>query len=534
MTTRTGFAAAVKASHHWWITTDGAMKQSQQIGFLKKIAFFYDFDDHELKQFLQVSKWLKVVKNTLIIRENTYERAFYILVKGKMGVFKTGAGDKDVPLTTLSAGDCFGEMALVSDIRRTANVKALEESYILRVEPEIISTSNVFLQLKFYKRFCEIMVARLDLANRQVAKTGAPASTVIDINKYVLEQDKAAMNKSAAAQAVERKSSGDEHVGQAEVVSSAGEKPELALPPMPDPEKRLSLTKLRRRLGFEDVIIVNPFVAEAVSKVCSQGNLEENTRTLAAVISLDPVLSCRLLQAANSPFYKRVNNVATVAHAVLVVGIGNVKKLMTETLELAKDKAAFKGYPSLAPLFWQHGVVVGRIAQLLAESIGISSGSDLYLAGLMHDLGMLAVDTVAPGFYPQLQRGDCPFRSDLAEAEKEYVGIDHGQAGGWLGENIGLAPVYMEVMRNHHTPAKAASHRLTVALIALANQIANERGVSLSGGAGSQGAALEEAAAWLLIQDNHQPFAQVSIASFVAHFNLELNKCWQDIVAMDV
>ena len=54
---------------------------SQQIDFLKKISFFHDFDDSELRQFLAVSKWLKVPKGTLIIKENTTEKAFYILVR---------------------------------------------------------------------------------------------------------------------------------------------------------------------------------------------------------------------------------------------------------------------------------------------------------------------------------------------------------------------------------------------------------------------------------------------------------------------
>ncbi|MCK5436363.1 MAG: hypothetical protein KAI90_00040, partial [Desulfobulbaceae bacterium] len=62
------------------------MEQSKQISLLKRIAFFNDFDDHELRQFLSVSKWLKVPEKTLIIKEDTVERIFYILVKGEVSV----------------------------------------------------------------------------------------------------------------------------------------------------------------------------------------------------------------------------------------------------------------------------------------------------------------------------------------------------------------------------------------------------------------------------------------------------------------
>ncbi|MDA8419472.1 MAG: cyclic nucleotide-binding domain-containing protein, partial [Desulfobacteraceae bacterium] len=131
----------------------------QQIAFLKRIEFFDNFDDHELRQFLQVAKWLKTPDGTLIIRENTRERVFYILVKGEVSVFKTREEDgRSLELTTLRSGACFGEMSLVMDVKRTAGVISRGESFLLMVEPEIINSSNLFLQLKFYKRFCEILV----------------------------------------------------------------------------------------------------------------------------------------------------------------------------------------------------------------------------------------------------------------------------------------------------------------------------------------------------------------------------------------
>jgi CRP-like cAMP-binding protein len=92
----------------------------EQIEFLKS-NFFHGFDDHELKQFLQVSKWLRVPANTVIIKEDTTERAFYILVRGEVRVEKRLPGKaKPIQLTTLATGDCFGEMALVTDKRTAA------------------------------------------------------------------------------------------------------------------------------------------------------------------------------------------------------------------------------------------------------------------------------------------------------------------------------------------------------------------------------------------------------------------------------
>lgn len=162
----------------------------QRINFLKRINFFNDFDDHELRQFLGVSKWLRLTKDTVIIRENTVERVFYIIVKGTVSVFKSiDGGKRSLELTTLTIGDCFGEMALVMETRRTAGVVTTTECYILRVEPEIIATSNLFLQLKFYKRFCEILVSRLIMANERVIKEGGA------LQELIADQEEAVVKK---------------------------------------------------------------------------------------------------------------------------------------------------------------------------------------------------------------------------------------------------------------------------------------------------------------------------------------------------
>ena len=57
------------------------ISREQQIAFLRKIDFFHDFSDEEIERFLAVSRWLKVPANTLVIREKSRERIFYILVR---------------------------------------------------------------------------------------------------------------------------------------------------------------------------------------------------------------------------------------------------------------------------------------------------------------------------------------------------------------------------------------------------------------------------------------------------------------------
>ncbi|MDH5299630.1 MAG: HDOD domain-containing protein, partial [Desulfobulbaceae bacterium] len=368
----------------------------QQINFIKKIQFFATFDDHEIRQFLLVSRWLKVPANTTIIKEGALERVFYILVKGKVSVFKS-LGDKEtIQLTTLSTGDCFGEMALVGEIKRTAGVKTTKDSFILMVEPNIISTSNVFLQLKFYKRFCEILVSRLVLANQRMV---APATEEVAPEERLQPE-------------VEATPPAGGEVEEKRPAPTAGPPPPSTpkrLPPPPASTGRINPVKLQRRLQPDQLMAINPEPAERLSPFLESGS--ENTRALAELIALDPILSCKVLQTANSPFFRRSCPVTSVPHAMIIVGIQHIQKVIRETIETNEGLVLFSGYKVLRQRFWHHAVVVARIAQLLKDVIRINTATDIYLAGLLHDLGKLGLDALEPAFFPQMLKPDSEFRT---------------------------------------------------------------------------------------------------------------------------
>jgi len=487
----------------------------QQIKFLNKISFFSTFDDHEIRQFLAVSKWLKVPAGTTIIKEGAVERVFYILVKGKVSVFKKlDDCEETLELTTLRTGDCFGEMALVGETKRTAGVKTSKDSFILRVEPNIISTSNVFLQLKFYKRFCEILVTRLVLANQRLS---APVGHPVTADEEHLPE-------------------------QEQVVEAITPTPPAAPPPplvkkidpaqLPEPPAsvgRISPTKLQRRLNMKQLLVINREPAERLERLITSS--DDNSRALAELIALDPILSCKVLQTANSPFFRRSCLVTSVPHAMIIVGIKHLQKMVKETLETSADIRVFSGIEELRQRHWRHAVVVARIAQLLKEIIRINTATDIYLAGLLHDMGKLGVDALEPALYPQMLKPDSPFKTNRLKKEMEFAGIDHSWPGVWIGETLGVPPIYLDVMLHHHTPEKATGDSvLPTALVHLADIFATRRGICLSG-PDSECQSPLESPVWALIQEHHRPFAEVNVYEFVTTFEEELTNTWTDIVA---
>lgn len=489
----------------------------QRLVFLKKIAFFSPFDDHELKQLLSLSRWLKVPPNTHIIKENTTDRVLYILVHGKVSVFKT-VGKGEVELTTLSTGATFGEMAMIAETKRTAGVRTLTDAYILMVEPEILNLANVFLQLKFYKRFCEILVQRLVDANTKMA--GSDKAEPVPFKKT--EETVAVPRKKKVVKPKKDKEGSPDENDLRLVVD------DTELPAIPKP-RNVAKSRMQRRVHGNLDLAINPAVAAVLSSFLV-GDCED-TRRFSELIALDPFLAARVLHVANSSFYRRSTEVSSVPHALVTVGIKNVQEIVAEEVDkVAFGQEFFGGYKDLGRSFWRHSVVVGRIAELLAEVIRVHAYEDIYLAGLLHDVGMLSLDVQEPAFYPQLQRRGFLADASLCHVEQEILGADHCQVGYYLIEKMGLPKAFLDAAKFHHEPQRAKDHLLVVALVALAELFAVQRGIVVGCEENSDEVNIVDSFAWILLSQEQKSFKEVDVGGFVQEFKMELDRSWPNIV----
>ena len=99
-----------------------------KLAMARKVALFNDFSDDELTEVLMVSTWEKYGPAETIIKEGLDDYSFCILIAGDVVVRKRGQD-----LTTLSTGDCFGEMGYLARSRRTASICALNDTRIMRI-----------------------------------------------------------------------------------------------------------------------------------------------------------------------------------------------------------------------------------------------------------------------------------------------------------------------------------------------------------------------------------------------------------------
>jgi len=140
--------------------------ESEKFDTLRALAFFADFSDVEIWEVVRFSEWQNVAPGDVIMRDGEPGDFFCFLAEGELKVTKKGK-----ILNLLTAGDCFGEMAVISKGAqvRGADVVALTESKVITVRGETLRRASEACRMHFYQSFLEVLANRLSLANQRLA-----------------------------------------------------------------------------------------------------------------------------------------------------------------------------------------------------------------------------------------------------------------------------------------------------------------------------------------------------------------------------
>ena len=188
------------------------------------------------------------------------------------------------------------------------------------------------------------------------------------------------------------------------------------------------------------------------------------------VLGEDPGLTARLLRIVNSPFYGFPSRIDTVSRAITVIGTLELLDLILATSVVK----AFRGIPTdLVDMdgFWEHSLYTGLVARVLAGRMRAPNTERYFIAGLLHDIGSLAMYRQIPDSAAAILRRARNELAPLHSIEQETLGFDHGEVGAELMRAWHLPASLVESIRFHHMPQLAEQFRLETALIHLADVI---------------------------------------------------------------
>jgi len=229
------------------------------------------------------------------------------------------------------------------------------------------------------------------------------------------------------------------------------------------------MTTLRRELMIKklekaDRLPSLPAVVAPLLRYLQQPIDSLQLNEVARLISQDESLTAQCLHLANSPLFGLRGTVETVRGAVLNLGMRRMQDIATSCCLINLTP---QGCPMDPTVLWEHALGVALASRYFAAAVGFPDPDKAYLAGLLHDFGVVMSLWVAPQEFAQAFAQAASDHIPLVEAEQESLGISHPEIGRMLGERWHMPPDLVQVIAFHHDVEKATAHRALVALISL-------------------------------------------------------------------
>lgn len=238
---------------------------------------------------------------------------------------------------------------------------------------------------------------------------------------------------------------------------------------------------LRPALDFETAvrrIPPLPFVtSRALSLVRDPGSRRSE---LAQVLSLDEGMTALFLRMVNSAYYGLPRRITSLDEAIGYLGYENTKAVL---FAVSTRQIFYLGAPSYMldrDALWRHSVAVASGSVWVARRRAITPVSEVYVAGLLHDIGKLVLDIMV-GHEAHWVKADADDGGELSwvEIERRTVGCDHAELGAQAVQTWRLPQRVVEAVRMHHDPRPAVLDPSLAAAIHLANVASLMAGIGL-------------------------------------------------------
>ena len=179
--------------------------------------------------------------------------------------------------------------------------------------------------------------------------------------------------------------------------------------------------------------------------------------------SCDPAISSKLLRMANSPLYARKRKTENLRQAIALFGLnGTLTMALGFSLVQSTKTNSSNGLDH--DRFWKRALATAVCSQVLGVHLSVVGKEELFLAGLLQDIGVLVLDKVDPDLYQQLE-SHYPSHEKIIEMEKETVGADHAAVGAWLLRYWNLPESLIAITAESHQANVVKAQRIESLLV---------------------------------------------------------------------
>lgn len=206
--------------------------------------------------------------------------------------------------------------------------------------------------------------------------------------------------------------------------------------------------KVREYVGKIDALPTQSHTYLALTKAL--GSTSASIREISTLIEQDMALTSKVLQTVNSAMFGPARRISSVLEAVQLIGFQVLRALVLgiQVFDFFQNAALKVSLNSL----WSHSLNTAVRAKKLAvlENLSDSQCDEAFLAGLLHDIGKVALAASSPNEYQKLWTLHRQDSLALREGELSTFGATHAQVGAYLLKLWGLPDSIVEAVEHHH------------------------------------------------------------------------------------
>ncbi len=216
-----------------------------------------------------------------------------------------------------------------------------------------------------------------------------------------------------------------------------------------------------------------PVISKEVLALLSDENV--SIKKLAQVIEKDQSMTVRILRIANSAFYGTLSRVSSIDHALVILGIAEIKSILM-AFSIRDFFRNARGNSFDRNRFWKHAVICSQVAKYLARYFKIPSDETLFLSGLIHDMGKVVFDQYFHEEFVKIVDFVNENHVTFSEAEKQVIGVTHYQVAAKLLQQWQFPQKVVMQVFYHHAPWHDTGESIGSITVYLANLLTKMAG----------------------------------------------------------
>ena len=209
-----------------------------------------------------------------------------------------------------------------------------------------------------------------------------------------------------------------------------------------------------------------PSIPRVYQEIMSQLELPSSSlQDVGKIISQDPAMTAKILQLVNSAFFGLGGHISDTGEAATRLGLDVIKALVLSVGIFSQfDEKKVKDKAFSIDKLWRHSLKVAALAKriALAEKVEKKVVDECFLAGLLHEIGVLILQYNYSDEYSECRSLSISQDIPLYQAEQEILGTTHAAVGAYLLGLWSLSDTVVEAVAFHHNPKFLQYTNLTV------------------------------------------------------------------------